>query len=377
MHQIIAGLRRARTFDFIAIGALCLGTAHAGPEDTAWTKLFNGTDLMDWDVKIMGFALNVDTKNTWRVADSTIEVNYSNVPNWTGEPWSHAEYKVRPYSYYLLKVEYQFYGTQVPGAPSYANENSGIMIHSQKLSTMAVNQNWPISLENQLLGPKSGEGVGSGNLCTPGTAMHNADGTLNNNHCIRATANARTVAPVWTRSTTLVLGDSIIKHYMDDKLVLTYYKPVEYEGVVSNSSVQIVNNKPLTSGYIQLQSESAPIRFRKLELANLEGCKTAGNRNYKSYFVKHDPAACNIVSVNEAGKPLAGPGYDFGEGRLRVDWVGDYAVEIRALDGRSLWKAAGRGRQAFDIGFIGGPGLYYLTMKQAGRETHRKLVLYH
>ena len=360
---------------FIAVVLACSVPAHAGPDDTVWTPLFNGTDLKDWDVKIMGSALNVDTKNTWRVSNGTIEVNYSNVPDWTGEPWSHAEYKIRPYSYYLLKVEYQFYGTQVPGAPTYANENSGIMLHGQKLSTMAVKQNWPISLENQLLGPKSGEGTGSSNLCTPGTAVHNADGSLNNSHCIRAATNTRTVAPLWTRSTSLVLGDSVIKHYIEDKLVLTYYKPVQYEGVVADNTVKIVNNTPLASGYIQLQSESAPIRFRNLMLANLEGCKTATSPNYKSYYVKQDAAACNAVSLGSDGKPLRGSlEYHPGESRLIADRAGEYVVEIRDLTGARVWAGQGRGRQAFDLGSFGAPGLYFLNLKQAGEAGFSKLI---
>lgn len=359
----------------IAMAGLGLNlSAHAGADDTVWTRLFNGVDMKDWDVKIMGYALNVDEKQTWRVADSAIEVNYSNVPTWAGEPWSHAEYKVRPFSYYVLKLEYQFYGTQVSGAPGYANENSGVMVHSQKLSTMAKNQNWPISLENQFLGPKSDQGTGSGNLCTPGTAVYNADGSFNNSHCIRATTNTRTFAPVWTQSTTLVLGDSLVRHYMNGKLVLTYYKPVTYEGVVTGNAVKIVNNMPLKSGYIQLQSESAPIRFRKLEVANLEGCMTVGNPNYKSYFIKHDAAACNAVPVLADGRE-GRLEFRTGSGRLEVDWPGDYVLEARAMDGRLAWTGKGAGRRAFDLGSIGPRGLYFLTLKQTGRSDYRKLIL--
>ncbi|MDB5102620.1 MAG: hypothetical protein JWP91_309 [Fibrobacteres bacterium] len=363
---------------FFSSSLLCLATfmpVLAGPDDTVWTPLFNGADMKDWDIKVMGYPLNVDSKNTWRVTNGAIEVNYSNLTDWTGEPWSHAEYKVRPYSHYLLRVEYQFYGTQVPGAPAYANENSGIMLHSQKLSTMAVNQNWPISLENQLLGPKSGEGTGSSNLCTPGTAVHNANGTLNNDHCIRAAANTRTVAPLWTLSTSLVLGDSVIKQYIEGKLVLTYYKPVQYEGVVSNNTVKIVNNTPLTSGYIQLQSESAPIRFRKVELANLEGCKTPASPNYKSYYIKHDPAACNAVSIGPDRKPPTGSlEFHSGEGALVADFAGDYGLEIRDLAGERVWSGKGRGRQAFALGSIGRPGLYFVILRQAGQVPMRKAV---
>jgi hypothetical protein len=44
--------------------------------------------------------------------------------------------------------------------------------------------------------------------------------------------------------------------------------------------------------HISLQAESAPTDFRKVEVLNLEGCMVPGNKAYKPYFIKHDPAAC-------------------------------------------------------------------------------------
>jgi len=52
------------------------------------------------------------------------------------------------------------------------------------------------------------------------------------------------------------------------------------------------DGKPLTGGYISLQSESHPVEFRKVELLNLVGCMDRKAKNYKTYFEKDDPAAC-------------------------------------------------------------------------------------
>jgi hypothetical protein len=50
--------------------------------------------------------------------------------------------------------------------------------------------------------------------------------------------------------------------------------------------------KPLTEGYIALQSEGQPIDFKNIELLNLEGCMDPKATNYKSYFIKSNPDAC-------------------------------------------------------------------------------------
>ena len=55
--------------------------------------------------------------------------------------------------------------------------------------------------------------------------------------------------------------------------------------------------KPLTSGYIALQSEGQPVDFRKAELLNLEGCTDPKATNYRSYFIKSNPAACRYAAA--------------------------------------------------------------------------------
>jgi hypothetical protein len=351
----------------------------AGPADTVWTQLFNGTDFKDWDIKTMGLALNQDPKNTYRIVDSAIEVNYSNYTDWSGEPWSHIGYKVRPFSYYVVRLEYQFFGNQVGGAPGYANENSGIMLHSQSLASMALNQNWPISLEDQLLGPKSTQGPGSGNLCTPGTAVEYPKGQFNDNHCINAVANTKASAPAWVKASAIVLGDSMVVQLIENKPVLTYYRPMEQQGIVTgNTTRAIINRKPLGSGYILLQAESSPIRFRRIQLANLEGCMDKASPNYKSYYVKNDAADCKALPIHAAGDD-AKRGLTFAaeSKRLSVAGPGPHAVRITDVEGRLLWSHQGEGARSYGLGAIPYSGVCLITVSHARGTFTGKLYLEH
>jgi hypothetical protein len=277
----------------------------AGPNDTDWISLFNRVDLKDWDIKFTGSALNVNYKNTFKVKDSLLIVDYSEYTGFSNQ-WGHAANKTRPYSYYLLRAEYSPGATQVSGGPSWAVQNNGLMLHSQSMASMTMNQDYPISMETQILGSKNGTGA-TMNLCTPGTAFYNAQtgGSVNTTHCVTASNSPGPAADAWGWGTVLVLGDSIIRHYNKNGAsgtpVFTYYRPVYYSGNVLNPPANTpANGTALKSGYISIQAESAPYRFRRIELVNLEGCMTQGNPNYKSYFVRHDAAACNTVNVGQA-----------------------------------------------------------------------------
>ena len=56
------------------------------------------------------------------------------------------------FSHYVIAVEYRFVGEQVAGGPGWALRNSGIMVHGQPADTMTKDQDFPISIEVQLLG---------------------------------------------------------------------------------------------------------------------------------------------------------------------------------------------------------------------------------
>ena len=266
------------------------GLSSASPSD--WIQLFNGRDLTDWDIKFAKHALNDNFNNTFRVEDGLLKVRYDRWTAFNGE-FGHIFYK-RPFSYYLVAAEYRFVGGQVVGAgPSlgWANRNNGIMIHGQTAESMGFDQDFPISLEVQLLG-----GLGTGprptaSLCTPGTNVHFGD-SLITRHCTNSTSPTFD-GDQWVRVEALVLGDSIIKHIANGDTVLTYRKPEMGGGAANNTKPGVLQpGKVLTGGTISLQAETAEIDFRKVELLNLEGCTDPRSSAYRSYYLKSDPAAC-------------------------------------------------------------------------------------
>jgi hypothetical protein len=262
------------------------------PNAKEWIQLFNGRDLRDWDIKFKGYDLGENLHDTFRVQDGLLQVRYDKWPSFNGE-FGHIFHK-RPFSYYVVAAEYRFVGEQVRGAgpqTAWAIRNNGIMAHSQSAESMGKDQDFPISLEVQLLG-----GLGKGprttaNLCTPGTnvVMHD---TLVTQHCINSSSRTYD-GDQWVRVEALVLGDSVIKHIVNGDTVLTYTKPQMGGGSVSGVKPGVLQDgKPITEGYIALQAETAPIDFRKVEVLELRGCMDPKATNYKSYYVKSDPTAC-------------------------------------------------------------------------------------
>ena len=116
----------------------------------SWIQLFNGKDLKDWKVKITGYPLGENFGNTFRVKDGKMTVGYEKYDSFN-DRFGHIFYKQK-FSYYLLAMEYRFVGDQVSGGPNWAIRNSGAMIHGQSPESMGVKQDFPISIEVQLLG---------------------------------------------------------------------------------------------------------------------------------------------------------------------------------------------------------------------------------
>jgi hypothetical protein len=233
-------------------------TGHTRSE-IIWQQLFNGKDLKDWQVKIKDHALNENFGNTFRVVNGKIQVNYDHYKNFDNQ-FGHLFYKT-PFSYYLIGVEYRFTGNQVSGGAGWAFRNSGVMIHGQDPATMNKGQDFPHSIEVQLLG---GSGTGkrpTANVCTPGTqyVMNNA---VVKNHCMDSSSPTFN-GDQWVRVEALVLGDSLVVHYVNGKEVLRYQRP-QTEPVGGATE-----GKLLKSGTISLQSESHPVEFRKVEIVNL------------------------------------------------------------------------------------------------------------
>ncbi|QJB32811.1 DUF1080 domain-containing protein [Chitinophaga oryzae] len=231
-----------------------------------WLKLFNGKDLNDWDVKITGYDLNDNFGNTFRVKDGYLTVAYDQYDEFK-ERYGHIFYK-KNFSAYLVVAEYRFTGDQVKGGPGWAFRNSGIMLHGQPAATMTKDQDFPISLEEQLLGGNGKDPRTTANLCTPGTNVV-MNGKLITDHCISSTSKTYH-GDQWVHVEALVLRDSVIKHIVQGDTVIVYNKPQIGAGNVSHADPTVKQDgKLLTEGSISLQSESHPVQFRKVELFDL------------------------------------------------------------------------------------------------------------
>lgn len=259
-------IRRLAIFTMLA-GLISVSGCTRNDSGGHWTVLFNGKDINDWRIKIKGAPLNENYRNTFQVKDGKLIVDYSQYDQFD-DRFGHIFYKEK-FSSYLLAVEYRFVGNQVKGGPDWAYRNSGIMLHCQAPETMGLDQDFPISLEVQLLGGNGKDPRSTGNLCTPGTNVVMAD-SLVTDHCISSTSKTY-AGDQWVRAEVLVLADSLIKHIIEGDTVLTYFKPQIGGGVISGFDPAVkLDGKLLTEGYISLQSESHPVEFRRVELYNLE-----------------------------------------------------------------------------------------------------------
>jgi hypothetical protein len=253
---------------FIALFLLvACAHAHKATTKNQWIKLFNGKDLDDWIVKVHHHDAGVNFGNTFRVEDGMIKVRYDQYGDFNDQ-FAHLYYK-EPLSHYHLKLDYHFTGTLQKGAPSYTMLNSGVMFHSQDPRTMPKEQNWPISVEMQFLaGLGDGKPRPTGNMCSPGTEIV-YNGKQYNGHCLNSTSKTYD-KDEWVHAELIVLGDSSITHIINGDTVLQYSKPSIGGGVVQGYDSTIFQpGKPLTSGFIALQSEGQPIDFRNIELKKL------------------------------------------------------------------------------------------------------------
>ncbi|MEO6916005.1 MAG: DUF1080 domain-containing protein [Chitinophagaceae bacterium] len=265
-------------------------TSQKTPSKPEWRSLFNGKDINDWTVKINHHETGEDPENTFRVEDGMVKVRYDKYEKFN-QQFGHLYFN-QPFAYYHLKFEYRITGEWRKDAPSYTIRNSGVMFHSQDPKTMPKDQDWPISVEFQLLaGLDDGKPRPTGNMCSPGTDVV-YKGKIDPRHCIES--SSKTYPPgEWVRGELIVLGDSLITHIINGDTVLQYSKPQIGGGVVNNYDPAIKKDgKMLTEGFIALQSEGQPVDFRKIEILNLEGCMDKSSKNYRSYFVKSDPSKC-------------------------------------------------------------------------------------
>ncbi|NOY40424.1 MAG: DUF1080 domain-containing protein [Planctomycetes bacterium] len=257
----------------VVTGSLLIGSSAIAADATAndngeWIQLFNGKNLDGWTLKIKSYELNDNHGETFRVEDGILKAVYDQYQGRFRGRFGHLFYN-KTFSNYVLRVEYRFVGEQALGAPGWAIRNSGLMIHGQSPESMELKQDFPVSIEVQLLGGDGTNDRPTANLCTPGTNVV-MDGKLHTPHCTKSTSKTYH-GDQWVTVEIEVRGNEVIRHKIDGKTVLEYTKPqLDETDDYAKKLLDGGAKKMLTGGTISLQSEGHPIEFRKVELRKLD-----------------------------------------------------------------------------------------------------------
>jgi hypothetical protein len=253
----------------LSVGFISCGSNSQITENGDWQSLFNGNNLDGWIVKIHHHEVGDNYANTFRVTDDeTIQVNYDDYDEFN-ERYGHLFYK-EPFSSYHLKFEYRFTDQWLEDAPAYTYRNSGVMFHSQDPHTILKEQDWPISVEYQMLAAQEeGEDRPTGNMCSPGTEVF-YEGEMDPRHCINSSSDTYEWDQ-WVRAELIVYSDSLVIHKVNGEKVLEYTKPQIGGGVANGYDPDIkVDGKALTEGYIGLQAEGQGVEFKNIKIKQLD-----------------------------------------------------------------------------------------------------------
>ncbi|MDJ1434065.1 family 16 glycoside hydrolase [Halostagnicola sp. A-GB9-2] len=235
--------------------------------DGDWIDLFDGESLDDWTPKIQGYEAGEDPFNTFRVEDGLLKVRYDEYEDFENE-FGHLFYDDE-FSHYVLHAEWRFPEgeQQVDGGAAWAYKNNGLMLHGELPSEMGIDQDFPRSVEYQLVGPnEDGSDRPLGDVCTPDMQVEDLDGDLVDAHCWHETTGDALYAEEtydghdWVSTTAVVRGNELVQHIIRDQgIVLEYQNPqLEADGTI------------IDEGTISVQSESHPTDFRTIEVLELD-----------------------------------------------------------------------------------------------------------
>ena len=165
-------------------------------------------------------------------------------------------------------MEYRFVGDQVVDGPAWAYRNNGLMLHSQAPASMTLEQEFPVSIEAQLLGGNGVDERTTANVCSPGTHWLRGD-ELITTHCINSTSDTYH-GDQWVTVEFEVQGNKSIIHRIDGKTVFELHSPqLDENDADAGRLIQQGADIFLKEGYVALQAESHPTEFRKIELLPL------------------------------------------------------------------------------------------------------------
>ena len=246
----------------------------ATPEKDGWRPLFNGRNLDGWVYKERGSELGVDPSSTVKVEDGVIRMDYADWESFDGR-FGHLFHEI-PFDRYRVRVVYRFLGDQVKGGPGWAYRNSGIMLHCQDPKSMRTDQDFPVSVEVQLLGGSGSGKRSTANLCTPGTNVEMKQEVVTR-HCTNSLSETFH-GDQWVTAEVEVLGNESITHYVNGVEVMKYQRPqLDPNDPDAQTLMRIRNGDVmLDRGWISLQGESHPVEFKSVEIRPLPAAAPGG-----------------------------------------------------------------------------------------------------
>jgi len=233
----------------------------------AWISLFDGKDLEGWTVKIAGHDVGDNFADTFRVEDGLLKVSYAGYDRFAGQFGSLFTRKT--YSHYWLRAEYRFSGSLVAGAPSWAYRNSGIQLHSQTPESMRKDQEFPVSVEFDIVGGRLLGHHPTGDVCENGTRV-TIEGAVLKDKCSKL-STITIPGDEWVTVLAEVDGGKQVRQAVNGILVVDYSNLIfdsqdaDARRVMGNTA-----DASLNSGHISLQSNGHPIEFRRIELLSLD-----------------------------------------------------------------------------------------------------------
>ena len=236
-------------------------------DEAVWISLFNGENLDGWIPKIAGYALGENYGNTFRVEDGILKVSYDEYGTF-GRTFGSLFYD-EPFSHYRLQAEYRFVGEQAEGGPEWGFRDSGIQLHSPPPATMTVEQEFPVSVEMNLIGGAGSGDRPTGDVCTPSTHV-TIDGNLFTEQCA-GTSTVTVHGDEWVTAEIEVHGGDVIRHFINGIQVAEYGAPqLDASAADAQRLLESGHAPMLDGGYISLQSNSHPIEFRRIQLMRLD-----------------------------------------------------------------------------------------------------------
>lgn len=236
-----------------------------------WVTLLNDENIKAWTIKMGSQPVNQDSLSAFKFENNILKIYDEKV---SSEPQIGHIFYQNIYSNFRLKFEYRFTGRSFKDHDAWPEQYGGIIFHSQSPESMGFKQDYPICLEFQLLGGFNSGDRPTGNVCTIGTTVE-TNGIVNPNHCINS--NSPTFSgDEWVKAELEVWNDSLVRHFINDQLVLEYRNLKIGGGFVSESFDWEKGNVPdkeewikrantrLSTGYIGIQAHDS------MEIRNME-----------------------------------------------------------------------------------------------------------